>query len=136
MKKAIQTFITWFLIVFLAIAATPLVLSQPTSSPQPASPINQLEEAQIVFQDKTLFTIKNNLSLISLQKRQQKIEKRIAEFANNYAVSLDDLEVITMDEGGGEMAGGSDEGLDNFLRSTVIRRPPVPLAPNHSLVWA
>ncbi len=63
MKKAIQTFITWFLIVFLAIAATPLVLSQPTSSPQPASPINQLEEAQIVFQDKTLFTIKNNLSL-------------------------------------------------------------------------
>lgn len=100
MKKTVKIFITWLLITLIAIAGTPLVLSQQTPSPQPESSVNQTADATVVFDGQNLFTIKNKFGSFSPQQRQQKFEERIAEFANDYTLSIEDLEVVSTDEEG------------------------------------
>ncbi len=99
MKKALQTFMVWFLIAFFAIATTPWVLSQQTLSPQPTSSTSQMAGIPVVFEGQTLFTINSRVGAISPKARQIRAETRIAEFAQDFELSLDDLTVTSVDEG-------------------------------------
>lgn len=99
LKKALQSFMVWFLIAFFAIAAAPLVLSQQTPSPQPTSATSQMAGIPVVFEGQTLFTINSRVGTLSPKARQIRAETRIAEFAQDYELSIDDLTVNSVDEG-------------------------------------
>jgi small-conductance mechanosensitive channel len=100
MKKIGQTFITWLLVAFLIVTAIPLVVAQNSPSPQPTPPASQSASAPVVLEDQTLFVIQTGLGGLSPQERAGRVNKSLEEFADNQALSLDELEVYTGDKDG------------------------------------
>jgi small-conductance mechanosensitive channel len=93
MKKVRKVFIAWFLIVFLAIIASgAIAFGQISPSSSTGVPV--------VFDGQTLFIIRDNFGTISPRGRRIRAERRIAEFAVNYSIPLDDLHINAMDGDG------------------------------------
>jgi small-conductance mechanosensitive channel len=92
-KKVRKVFIAWFLIIFLAIITSAAIASGQTS---PSSSVG----IPVVFDGQTLFMIRDNFGTISPQGRRIRAQRRIAEFAANYRIPLDDLHINAMDGDG------------------------------------
>lgn len=100
MKRVRLTLISLFLITLLAVASIPLLRAQDLPSPQPTASVSSTANSVVKFDGETLFVLKNKFGSLSPQERQQRIEKRITEFADDFALSLEDLEVASIDEEG------------------------------------
>jgi small-conductance mechanosensitive channel len=93
MSKVRKVFIAWFLIAFLGIVTSVAIASGQTSPSLSAG-------SPVVFNGQTLFMIRDNFGTISPQGRRIRTERRIAEFAANYWIPLDDLHINAMDGDG------------------------------------
>jgi small-conductance mechanosensitive channel len=100
MKKIGQTFIIWLLVAFLIVTTIPLVVAQNGFSPQPTPPASQSSSATVVLEGETLFVIQTQQGGLSVQKRAQRINQRLRDFAENQDISLDELEVYVGDKDG------------------------------------
>lgn len=97
MKKIISTFITWFLAAFLLLSTISSAYPQTSPSPE-ATPSSS--GVPVVFEDKILFFIQNPLGARSPEQRSQRANQMIGEFARDFTLSLDDLQVTSLDEEG------------------------------------
>jgi small-conductance mechanosensitive channel len=100
MKKIGQTFIAWLLVAFLTVTAVPLAIAQKTPSPQPTAPISQPEEAIVVLDGESLFTIKQPLGNITPLGRAKAISARLLQLAEDNSLSLEDIQVYVGDKEG------------------------------------
>jgi len=87
------------LAVFLAVTI-PLVGAQYSSSSQPTPPSTQSASAPVVLENETLFVLETGLGGLSPQERAQRLSQNLREFADNQALSLEELEVYTGDKDG------------------------------------
>jgi len=71
-----------------------------TTYPSLASPVEKVEQLPVILDGKTLFTIENPLAGLSLEQRVNRINSRLQEFANDYQVSVDKLEIMESDSDG------------------------------------
>jgi hypothetical protein len=92
-NKVRKVFIAWFLIAFLGIV-TPVAIASGQTSPSLSV------GSPVVFNGQTLFMIRDNFGTISPQGRRIRAERRIAEFAANYWIPLEDLHINAMDGDG------------------------------------
>ncbi len=113
MKTSIRTLFCLLLIVFLAIGAVPWITSvspqmalAQTASPS-ALPLPPTEPttAPVVFEGETLFVVRSRLGSLSPQERSQRTTMRIVEFADDYSLSPEDLEVMSIEEEGAKLTG-------------------------------
>ncbi|VXD18494.1 mechanosensitive ion channel family protein [Planktothrix paucivesiculata] len=100
MKKIGQTFIIWLLVTFLIVTAIPLVVAQNSPSPQPNSPAIQSNRGSVTLENETLFVIETELGGSSPSERSQRMSQSLKDFADNQALSLNELEVYTGDKDG------------------------------------
>ncbi|WRH66075.1 MAG: mechanosensitive ion channel family protein [Planktothrix sp. GU0601_MAG3] len=100
MKKIGQTFITWLLVTFLIVTAIPLVVAQNSPSPKPNSPAIQSNRGSVTLENETLFVIETGLGGSSPSERSQRMSRSLKDFADNQALSLNELEVYTGDKDG------------------------------------
>jgi small-conductance mechanosensitive channel len=100
MNKNGQSFITWLLVALLIVTVSPLAVAQNSPSLQPTPDASQSANASVVLEGETLFVIQARLGGLSSQERAQRLNQNLREFADNQALSLDEIEVYTGDKDG------------------------------------
>jgi small-conductance mechanosensitive channel len=100
MKKTPRTLIVGIALAFLIVTAIPLVVAQDAPSPQPIPRATQPASGAVVLENETLFVLQTGLGSFSPQERAGRVNKSLEEFADNQALSLDELEVYTGDKDG------------------------------------
>lgn len=100
MKKIGQTFITWLLVTFLMVTAIPLVVAQNSPSPKPNVPAIESNRGSVILDNETLFVIETELGGSSPSERSQRMSQSLKDFADNQALSLNELEIYTGDKDG------------------------------------
>lgn len=88
--------ISIFIITLFAVITIPFVVAQQNPSPQTSSP----GAVPVVFDGKNLFLINNKYGGLSLEQRASRISKRLQEYAENYGLALEDIEITNSDEEG------------------------------------
>jgi len=96
MKKRLIIFITWLLIALLVVTFIPLVKAQQ----EPSDKTSPNEGVPVVFDGNTVFFIKEKFGGISAERRATRTTQRIQEYAENYALSLENIEVLSADQEG------------------------------------
>jgi small-conductance mechanosensitive channel len=100
MKKILRTLIIGVAVAFFFAITIPLVVAQNGSSPQPTPAASQPNRAPVVLENQTLFVIQNPQGGLSVSERSERISQRLRDFAENQALSLDELEVYEADKDG------------------------------------
>jgi small-conductance mechanosensitive channel len=100
MKITLRTLIVGIILAFFLAITIPLVVAQNESSPQPTPPASQSASEPVVLEDKTLFVIQTTLGRLSPQERAGRVSRSLRNFADNQALSLDELEVYSADSEG------------------------------------
>jgi small-conductance mechanosensitive channel len=100
MKKTLRTLIFGIILTFLIVTAIPLVVAQQTPSPQPTPSASQSSSATVVLEGETLFVLQTQQGGLSVQERSERISQRLRDFAENQALSLEELEVYAADKDG------------------------------------
>ena len=100
MKKKLTTLIVGIIITFFFAITTPFVVAQNSPSPQTTPSANQPASAPVELDHKTLFVIQSNLGGFSAKERAKRVINGLRDFADNQALSLDEVAVYTADKDG------------------------------------
>jgi hypothetical protein len=93
MKKTLKTLITGIILAFFLTITISLGGAQNSPAPQPESSASLTASAPVLLENETLFVIQAPLGGVSSQERAQRLRQNLREFADNQALSLDQLEV-------------------------------------------
>ena len=96
----LSSIFTLFFITLLMLASGSLMRAQEIPSPQPTPPAHQSSSAPVVLESETLFVLQTQLGGLSLQERAGRVSERLRDFAEDQALSLDELEVYAADKDG------------------------------------
>jgi hypothetical protein len=100
MKKKLTTLIVGIIITFFFAITTPFVVAQNSPSSQTTPSANQPASAPVELDHKTLFVIQSNLGGFSAKERAKRVINGLRDFADNQALSLDEVAVYTADKDG------------------------------------
>jgi len=100
MKKKLTTLIVGIIITFFFAITIPLVVAQNSPSPQTTPSANQPASVPVELDHKTLFVIQSNLGGFSAKERAKRAINSLRDFADNQALSLDEMTVYTGDKDG------------------------------------
>ncbi|HEY9616229.1 MAG TPA: mechanosensitive ion channel family protein [Microcoleaceae cyanobacterium] len=96
MKRSLRTLIVGIALVFFLTITIPLMMAQNAPSP----PTSQSVGAPVVLEGTPLFILHTKLGSLSAQERAQRTSQNLREFADNQALSLNELEMYTGDKDG------------------------------------
>jgi small-conductance mechanosensitive channel len=96
MKKPLRTLILGIALVFFLTVNIPLIVAQNA----PSLPTSQTTSSPVVLEDTPLFVLHTKLGSLSAQERAQRTSQNLREFADNQALSLNELEMYTGDKDG------------------------------------
>jgi small-conductance mechanosensitive channel len=111
MKRSLRTLIVGITLVFFLTVTIPLVAAQNAASPHPSHPVSQTADAPVVLENKPLFVLHTQLGSLSAQARAQRTSQNLKEFADNQALSLNELEIYTGDKDGIPLTAISAGGI-------------------------
>ncbi len=100
MKKTLRTLLFGLTLAFFLTITIPFMVAQNLPSPQSAPPVSQSTSGAVVLENETLFVLQTQLGSLSAQERAQRASHNLREFADNQALSLDELELYTGDKDG------------------------------------
>lgn len=80
---------------FLIVMSIPLVAAQQTPSPPSPKPTKQQEGVPVVFNEDTLFTIKERFGGYSPETRVEVITQRLQDYAKDYTLPVNDLKIVS-----------------------------------------
>ena len=92
MKKYWQALTIFILVTCLIVVTNTLADIQELPNPQP-----KLDDAPVVFNNETLFTIREKFGLASPQQRAKEISNRIEDVAKDVSIPLDSIQVAEVE---------------------------------------